>query len=477
MIIQTIFLFYTAIFLNSQITNNITDKTGVNTHTDYVIKNDHQYEESTYFNKINIVRANQTSSAVKLDSIVIQAQNKTGQWETTSLNTFSYDSISRMKNYIYYREIKGVMVPRSKEEYDYSKENEFLSYSDYEWDMNSETWIPENKTEYTYNTRGDIEEITQSRFNTASKEMEKSNKRTFEYNSNNQLSLFFWANWDVLNKEWKSFDKREYFYNSDETLEKKLYYDWGGSDIGWFLNVKEEYLYNKDTSEVILYDWKVSLKDWQENTRKVYVKNKNNKDSITSYLDWNIDNKEWELSSVENIFYDDNQNTSVVVSFNKWDSSISNWKQRIETNYSYNTDYRYSDIPINPAGWFIPLFGVEDNICLHEIENTFDNIDNERNNSRRTMYYYTGIKTSSQDLNHRSNLKIFPNPFDDYIIVNSSSTSTKNTIEIYNLQGNRIITQNVVMNEQLFLPHLEKGIYFYKLILSGKEIRGKLIKE
>lgn len=73
-----------------------------------------------------------------------------------------------------------------------------------------------------------------------------------------------------------------------------------------------------------------------------------------------------------------------------------------------------------------------------------------------------------------SDLKIYPNPAHDYLNIEMPIGADKITVRVFNLLGKEIMYAE---NEnKLDLTNLNKGVYFYNVLVNGKNIRGDFIK-
>lgn len=88
----------------------------------------------------------------------------------------------------------------------------------------------------------------------------------------------------------------------------------------------------------------------------------------------------------------------------------------------------------------------------------------------------------SRDLVSAENLEIgtiqiFPNPFNDYIIVRFNDTKQR-TIEIYNINGLRILNKTTTLNYlDINTEDLLKGVYIIRVKESDVTVNFKMIKE
>ena len=73
-----------------------------------------------------------------------------------------------------------------------------------------------------------------------------------------------------------------------------------------------------------------------------------------------------------------------------------------------------------------------------------------------------------------SKINVFPNPADDYIEFDFNDNSILSTIEIYNLQGKKVLNKKLINNSKVSISHLVSGMYLYRIIQGGNQQTGKL---
>jgi hypothetical protein len=81
-------------------------------------------------------------------------------------------------------------------------------------------------------------------------------------------------------------------------------------------------------------------------------------------------------------------------------------------------------------------------------------------------------------LNSKTSLSIFPNPFQDYIIVRDSENKISE-LSVFDLNGRLMIEEtHISRNQKTNLSQLSKGVYFISLTYqSGEKKFRKIIKE
>lgn len=93
-------------------------------------------------------------------------------------------------------------------------------------------------------------------------------------------------------------------------------------------------------------------------------------------------------------------------------------------------------------------------------------------------FFDTELPTNVSELEASTNLEIFPNPVIDNLIINSPFTGNT-TIEIFDLQGKKLITKNTQVQTntplKMDVSKLEQGIYFVKISNESTTYCNKFI--
>jgi Peptidase family C25 len=80
-------------------------------------------------------------------------------------------------------------------------------------------------------------------------------------------------------------------------------------------------------------------------------------------------------------------------------------------------------------------------------------------------------------LSQKESFKLYPIPVSDYLSFNFINNDIPTSFELFDLQGRKLLCQEVAKNERVCLEHLNKGIYFFSFYFRGIRQSGKLIKE
>ncbi len=111
-------------------------------------------------------------------------------------------------------------------------------------------------------------------------------------------------------------------------------------------------------------------------------------------------------------------------------------------------------------------------LCLYNHDSLIYQTDSLKYMNCFYQKTYVGINKINPKLNYR----IYPNPAEDYIII-SSDDNQKSIVEISNIQGQILIKQALINDNQINLHKVKSGIYFVKIISDKNILTYKIIKE
>ena len=86
----------------------------------------------------------------------------------------------------------------------------------------------------------------------------------------------------------------------------------------------------------------------------------------------------------------------------------------------------------------------------------------------------TNESTASVEDRFESNFKIYPNPANDYIQINSNNIEIS-SVEMYSIVGKRIISNQKLVNDRLDISSLTSGIYLLKVNSQERSLVKKII--
>jgi hypothetical protein len=72
---------------------------------------------------------------------------------------------------------------------------------------------------------------------------------------------------------------------------------------------------------------------------------------------------------------------------------------------------------------------------------------------------------------------IYPNPADDFICIQSEKNLDKLNFELFDMQGQQILSKEMSSGKTISLKELSPGLYLYYISIDGELQSGKLIKK
>ena len=106
-----------------------------------------------------------------------------------------------------------------------------------------------------------------------------------------------------------------------------------------------------------------------------------------------------------------------------------------------------------------------------------DEISSDWMNNSKGVFYYSEQNISFVSEIIIEELVAYPNPFSSYVSFNISGYNDKIMLNLFDIQGRKVLSKEIRNHENVNMEGLSKGMYFYNLIISGKKLNGKLIKE
>ncbi len=104
--------------------------------------------------------------------------------------------------------------------------------------------------------------------------------------------------------------------------------------------------------------------------------------------------------------------------------------------------------------------------------NTGDWKDISGSGSEAIIIKYTESNTGIIDVSKMSNFSIYPNPTSDSFIVDYDGFTQ---IEIYDMQGKKILTKNTSGKTEINISHLPKGVYNVRILSEDRLIKNSRI--
>ena len=405
-----------------------------------------------------------------------------------------YDDKGNVSTLVFYswNSEKGQWSTNKKDEMSYNTDGELILYYSSSWNHETGEWDLELKQESTHTYTEDNNHVVSSivyNFNVETGEWTPHHRNELNYDSNGKRTLYNSSRLDSATNTWVfkvgSF-KYENSYDKQGNQTLSAYYTWDGETNQWKgLNNLNETSYDLHGNAILVLskEWDKSLNQWviSGKSENSYNVTGLRLEQITSK--WESTNGDWiAVNKTKNSFNEIGALTGVIES--EWNKEDSLWLDVMKQEMIYNangkvllvTNYMLDE----QSGDFIKS---DDSEYIY-------NESGDKLIEEATSYYYDGISyvcktnyyysihtfTSVFDIETVSPV-FYPNPFNDQLSIQLNNNHNYVLFELFNFQGQKVMSKHVLNSETISVASLASGVYFYQLSLDNKTHNGKLIKK
>jgi len=339
-----------------------------------------------------------------------------------------------------------------KHEYTYDAGGNTTSTIYCYWSVQNNRWMFSERSEYFYDTNGNlIEEIIYKGDETHSLWI-YDNKLEHFYNNDGNDTLTYNYNWAVSPGEWQISYKIESTYNSAGKINLKIRSYWESNNEEWDYSRKAEYIYNaawkltKNTN----YYWYGD--HWIEDSRLVNTYDENGNLNFFAWYIWDRDAGYWIGEISADVIFDLNGNILLMTAY-LWDEQISDWVYEWTGEFSYNSS----------------------NLLSYLIYYNWNDSKNEWIEDYERTYYYTELVNSIPSVPDDFEIKFYPNPANEFIMVDLNNCIGPASLDIYDNQGHKVISQRLSGRDIIAVEHLNNGLYICVITSNGRTLIGRIL--
>lgn len=383
----------------------------------------------------------------KLDSIV--------SWE--------YDQLSKIWKY------------DEKEIYEYDNQMRALRWLGNDWKDDTKTWITGDKTEFTYSAGGKLSTMITFSTDVITGQLERDNKTEYFYKPDGKLDSLR-SYYDEPKNTW-TLDMKQFFY-----------YDASGRVIKW-----ESWMIQDDEDEPDFGKWLkggISKLEYDSSgkiikTETYVIFNGTETLFLQTVYKYNA-SSQLESSETSGLYkdkytyqYNAAGDVSVEIS-STWDDNTQKWVEEDKYENIYGTlsssdvIYPYDEVLFLTLGGdpFIRTPGK-----ALASDKTFNKSGDNWVQTDKSTYYFSPGGSTKIDVLESPSLSFYPNPASESITLKWNRNYTNLNLQVFQINGAKVLEQKVVSDEKVSVSHLVKGMYLLKL-LDGREnvYTGKLVK-
>jgi len=156
------------------------------------------------------------------------------------------------------------------------------------------------------------------------------------------------------------------------------------------------------------------------------------------------------------------------------DQSGSSWVNSAKEEYICDKNYNLSDLILPPDNEiYVNQIHMVTKVSYYSWDSSLSNWDL---GGDANAYYSEHDMTIATELNGAV-IKIYPNPVSDFATIDLQQISNPVRIELFDIQGHKIMSRKIMNTENISLKGLSEGLYFYNLSSGKERISGKIIKQ
>ncbi len=300
-------------------------------------------------------------------------------------------------------------------------------------------------------------------------------KSTTTFSEFNKPTENIYYNFDENNQLWIKDQKRVYSYDSSFNITDLIISSWNVSTESWKPYNKIENLYNSNNLDIkYTWVWNSDIQDWKPYFRQEYFYN-NNGLTTTINKSWNETNQEWRLSHKTDYFYDSNSKLHFVIYY-QWNVNDQEWVFQYDLEYFYNTNGQvYKKIRGGNIGQKNDYSYYSHGNLKQEDISDWNSINENWDWHDKYVWYYTLREVASIVEDEINDVKVFPNPADNYIQFIAKENMQIRDLTIYDSQGAKIHTKRLYEDDYVNTSNLCPGVHFYKIRSNSSLHTGKFI--
>jgi len=410
----------------------------------------------------------------KLDFVIFEAFDDSLRSLVTAFkDEYRYDASGRQTQTVSWDCVKEVCEPNYMDEFTYDSNGNKSLYSYYHRDSASGNWILYYKEEMFYDAANNLLRAIESYMDDSTKVWRYTGKfdRTYDADKNLLTSTDF--KWDVDNNIWVNNNKNQYEYDHGKMV-RDTHTIWNDSTGIWVNSNKVDYSYDSAGHETleVEYQWNVMTSQWGNSNKYEYTYNSNGKVTKEIAYIWNSDQGIWISSWQDEYIWDEFGNLAMDYEYFEIDST-GQWLTQFKMVYSYDNTVNHADL-ILPEDFFpIDFFNHKLLILsgLSLVDSTKQWLEEER-----ITFQYSEINIGGIPEISLADIRVFPNPATDNIMIESDMPMVSAKFELSDIQGRRILSEDLTgTRKTISVGNLPSGVYFYQISKQGKVNRGKIM--
>lgn len=203
-----------------------------------------------------------------------------------------------------------------------------------------------------------------------------------------------------------------------------------------------------------MYSWNDTTSKWVFYSKGEYAYDASGNRTLNSGYNWDETTSQWVGNYKNESTYDASGNRTLDISYN-WDETTSQWVGFWKYELTYDANGKQTVY----------------------IQYSWDSTTSQWVASSKATYYYSEHNITFIPEIPKKHIIVYPNPAKDFIVFDLTNSKESAIVEIFDIQGKKVLEQKLSENKQIFVSNLPKGQYMYKLNDDGIIYKGKLLIE
>jgi hypothetical protein len=349
--------------------------------------------------------------------------------------------------------LDGAFMNSNRNIYEYDSDRNLARITYYNWDNAGEKWGLSFNEEYTYDMNGNLISQVNNNWDEGTSGLVRGARISYFKDQTGRDTLVVNSSWSKGMEQWVDGMKKVLTYDSTGNLALSVLYLVNIENTGFDTTMKTEFYNDANGADTSHWDsfWDVSTHQWSLTNKTDTYYNNTGKDTLLNYFNWNVESSIWNISMKIEKSYDAKGRDSVQTR-SQWDQYGSKWipDYKAESLYDNSNNTVMDQYMGTEEGWQL----------LSELT------------TYRSRFTLSGTGNSSL-----TPIRLYPNPARDFIRIDMKDVPASATLEIYNIQGSRMLDQQIQGGRQIDITALPGGLYIYKITGNGIRTTGKLVIE
>ncbi len=304
--------------------------------------------------------------------------------------------------------------------------------------------INNNQNEYlnwevvnTYRQDGKLSSRSTIEWNVAYQRLDTVLRESYTYQNGLKVALHYTA-FDIGSESWMTGDKILYQYNPDGELIQEDYHYWDPYSQSYYLSITTIHLYNSSQLRI----------------------------QSTSY------GADSSLAFKYDYDYDIQGNPKRIKFTVSYDGSI--WQSYGTSDFTYDSNFLKDEVakdPVNALGYFYYLPQSSIHAPL-EIKHVLANA----NDTLRRQIHYSAFPLAINNT-ELTEVNSYPNPVTDYLYFENPDINQKITVQIFDISGRRILSEELNTSDCIAVHKLKPGVYILNIKSNDSVYSKKIVKK